>query len=167
MSNSTHAHTFPQVDEIFDQFFDEDEFDVAEDAREGTYRPAYVYSYEQELYSFSYSFELEDLESYSYEFIDSTSEEGGSYSHSYGYSYSFHFREEVGSEPPPPSAVQSVTSMDVSVLATIRYSSVKIHTAEAILKTCIAHPQNQLSSTVSGLFVRRLVGACVGVFWLR
>lgn len=89
-----------------------DEPAIAEDETEGTYRPAYVYSYEQESYEFSYSFELEDLESYSFEFIDSTSKEL-SYSHSYSYSYQV--GEEAGSEPPPPGAVQSVTSMDVSV----------------------------------------------------
>lgn len=106
----------------YDWAFPTEEPAIAEDAREGTYRPAHVFSYEQESYDFSYSFELEDLESYSYEFIDSTSEEGAtSYSHAYSYStsYSYQFREEVGNEPPPPGAVQSVTSMDVSVYAVI------------------------------------------------
>eukprot|EP00752_Nemacystus_decipiens_P009533 g8521.t1 len=108
------------VDSDFAEFFEPTEPPIGEDAREGTYRPAYVYSYEQESYSFSYSFELEDLESYSYEFIDSMSEEGPSYSHGDSYSYSYEFREEVGSEPPPPGAVQSVTSMDIYVCTDVQ-----------------------------------------------
>jgi len=93
-------------DDILQKFFDP--IGVAEDEDStGTYSPSYVYSYEHESYEFSYSFELEDLDSYSYEFVDSMSEEEES--------YSYQFSEETfQAPPPPPGAVQSVTSMDVS-----------------------------------------------------
>ncbi|CAN0474931.1 unnamed protein product, partial [Ectocarpus sp. 8 AP-2014] len=86
---------------------------LAQDANgDLSYEPAYVYSYELESYDFSYSFELEDLDSYSYEFIDSMFEEESS-PYSQTYSYNFRGGEEVS--VPPPSAVQSVTSLDIYV----------------------------------------------------
>ncbi|CAM9945936.1 unnamed protein product, partial [Ectocarpus sp. 12 AP-2014] len=86
---------------------------LAQDANgDLSYEPAYVYSYELESYDFSYSFELEDLDSYSYEFIDSMFEEELS-PYSQTYSYNFRGGEEVS--VPPPSAVQSVTSLDIYV----------------------------------------------------
>lgn len=88
---------------------------IALDNRDGTYRPAFIYSYEQESYEFSYSFELEDFDSYSFEFIDSMSEEGESSSHTFSYSFSHQFGEELEGRTPQPGAVQSVTSIDVSV----------------------------------------------------
>ncbi|CAM9902853.1 unnamed protein product, partial [Ectocarpus fasciculatus] len=77
-----------------------------------SYEPAYVYSYELESYDFSYSFELEDLDSYSYEFIDSMFEEESS---PYSQTYSYNFRDAEEVSVPPPSAVQSVTSLDIYV----------------------------------------------------
>lgn len=79
-----------------------------------SYEPAYIYSYELESYDFSYSFELEDLDSYSYEFIDSMFEEESS---PYSQTYSYNFRDGEEVSVPPPSAVQSVTSLDVSTFS--------------------------------------------------
>ncbi len=113
-SSPRHASLLQVPEHLRDLFeTDDDGVSLAEDEDgTGTYSPSYVYSYEHESYEFSYSFELEDLDSYSYEFVDSMSEEEES--------YSYHFSEETRMPPPPPpGAVQSVTSMDVSLLYTI------------------------------------------------